>query len=243
MTNLPYYRIIRPHYNDYFGYEYIINSDYCPERLSLVHSYHILQNDLKKIFDYVDPHDKNLNTFSHRMYELILRACTEFEANCKGILKANGYGKTHLNIKDYFKINIASKLSEYEIKINVWSPKPLIIKPFEDWKNATYNELSWYQKYNEVKHNRSADFEKANFTTLIYSMAGLYALLSSQFFDQVFQQYQNNIMTAPSSDGFRSTENSLFAVKYPKTFPVSENYEMWNSNGKSLKRSYRQYEF
>jgi len=68
--------------------------------------------------------DGNQNVYSHRLYEMLLRTCTEFENNCKGILKDNGYVSQNLNIKDYYKINAASKLNEYEIKLNVWSPCP-----------------------------------------------------------------------------------------------------------------------
>ena len=47
--------------------------------------------DLNEIFDFVEPSNDNTSVYSHRIYELLLRAATEFESNCKGILKANGY--------------------------------------------------------------------------------------------------------------------------------------------------------
>lgn len=40
------------------------------------------------------------NVFSHKIYELFLKVCTEFESNCRGILKAND--KKCEDIKDYF---------------------------------------------------------------------------------------------------------------------------------------------
>jgi hypothetical protein len=33
--------------------------------------------------DYVEPADQNLNTYSFRIHELLMRACIEVEANCK----------------------------------------------------------------------------------------------------------------------------------------------------------------
>ena len=61
--------------------------------------------DLNALYDYIEPSDDNLGVFSHRIYELLLRAATEFEANCKGILKAKGYSKPENEwyVKDYLK--------------------------------------------------------------------------------------------------------------------------------------------
>lgn len=81
------------------------------EMNSLVTTARLIIRDLYEVFNYVEPDDANSSVFSHRLYELLLRACTEFEANCKGILEANGYvkpGGGNLNIQDYFKIEAAT---------------------------------------------------------------------------------------------------------------------------------------
>jgi hypothetical protein len=54
---------------------------------------------------YVEPADKNLECYSYRIHALLLRACIELEANCKAILKENGYSKGgNWKIDDYKKI-------------------------------------------------------------------------------------------------------------------------------------------
>ena len=50
---------------------------------SLITTAHLIVCDLYEVFDYVEPHDDNMDIYSHRIYELFLRTATEFESNCK----------------------------------------------------------------------------------------------------------------------------------------------------------------
>ena len=221
----PFKRILRPLKIDSvnFGDDHIIDRRYCSERSQLVHAYHILENDFKKLFDYIELHENNKTTFSHRTYELILRTCTEFESNCKGILEDNGYKSTgNLNITDYFKINKASKLNEYIVRLNVWSPDPLIIIPFKEWSGTEFTSLTWYKNYNKVKHNRNANFVMASLENLISCMAGLYVVLASQFAHHIFSPYQITGSYLMDDDGFISTDTSIFSIKQPATWNSSE---------------------
>ena len=61
-----------------------------------------------------------------------------FDINASCI--ANGYTKNgNLDIKDYFKIEKAMKLSEYEIYLDIWRPERKKIKPFEQWNTSHKN--------------------------------------------------------------------------------------------------------
>src|SRR3990167_10206729 len=91
----PYFRICRP--DTWGNYDlpneayYPLDSRYASDRTNLVRAYHLLEQDLIRIFEYVEPTDANLQTYSHQLYALLLRACTEFESNARAILQANGY--------------------------------------------------------------------------------------------------------------------------------------------------------
>lgn len=78
--------------------------------------------DLQELFDYVEPADKNLECFSYRIHALLLRACVEVEANCKAILKENGYWKAKdMNMNDdYRKIDSTHMLSSYQVRVPNW---------------------------------------------------------------------------------------------------------------------------
>jgi len=222
----PFKRILRPVDSSFenFGHDHIIDSRYCSEKFQLIHAYHILEKDFKNLFDFIELNDLNKNTFSHRIYELILRACTEFETNCKGILNDNGYTSTNsnLNITDYFNINTASKLNEYEVRLNVWTPNALLINPFDSWNSGTYTPLDWYQKYNQAKHDRNNNFHLASLETLVKCMAGLFVILGSQFAHQIFSPYQITEMYSNDDNGFLSTDSSIFSIKFPTNWSQTD---------------------
>ena len=46
-----------------------------------------MQNDLVRLFEFIEPADENLSTYSYRTHELLIRSCIEAEANFKAILK------------------------------------------------------------------------------------------------------------------------------------------------------------
>lgn len=103
----PFFRIARSQLNGSYDWEYMLDPRYASDRSMLCRAYHLIESDIKKLFEYIEPCDLNKTCFSHRTFELLLRTCTEVETNCKQILWANGYSKRdHLKMDlDYWKIN------------------------------------------------------------------------------------------------------------------------------------------
>lgn len=228
----PFHRIIRPftdHHYDNSGNpkdEYYLYNEYAPDRSTLVRAYHIMETDLIELFDHIEPCDDNLSTYSHRTYELLLRASTEFEANCKSILTANGYTAPpgrDLNITDYHKINRAARLSEYRVTLDAWNPKRKVFEPFKDWNSGA--TLGWYKSYNTVKHNRSAEFRKANLETVMASVTGLLVILFSQFYINAFDPYRQIEGYSIDDDGAIGVDLSIFQVIPPSTWASDELYD------------------
>lgn len=212
----PYFGIAR--FNSENGNRYTRHKKYAPDRLHRISAYHLLERDLKVLFEYIDPNTQNDSSFSLRTYELFLRAATEFESNAKAILLANGYKKTgNLNMGDYRKLEKATKLSEYIVRLNCTSPERNF-QPFQVW--AGEDRVKWYQDYNDVKHDRSVNFEKANMANVIESVAAVFAILYAQFEDSAFDPYQDTESYFGFEDGFYSKDERLFAVK---------PYEGWGS--------------
>jgi hypothetical protein len=146
----PFRRIIRPFTDgDYIHGDddeqiYILSNDYASDRSMFIRAYNLIERDVLRLFEYIEPCDANLATYSHRTYELLIRASTEFETNCKGILYDNGYIKPtggNLNIMDYYKIDKASRLSEYRVTLDTWFPRGQVFEPFKDW--IADHSLAW----------------------------------------------------------------------------------------------------
>lgn len=237
----PYHRLWRPlrGYNPLRGpwfdgalsptLDYLADNSFANqlEMQSLLTTAHLIIRDLYEIFNYVEPNDTNLSTFSHRIYELLLRAATEFESNCKGVLDANGYvAAGNMNITDYFKIASVQRLSEYKVTFDRWA-QPHEFQPFAAWNTATYAPLPWYQGYNHVKHNRFTNFDEANIDNLMNAVSGLLCILHAQLGENMQSTcFQGISMTQESED---KVITGSFTIIAP-TFPEIEQYEfIWET--------------
>ena len=198
------------------------------EMKSLVTTTHLIVRDLYELFDYVEPCDANLSVYSHRIYELFLRTATEFESNCKGILKANGYTRhdKDMSIKDYFKIAPVAKLPEYKVTFQRWSTIHEF-SPFFTWNTASYAPLPWYQGYNNVKHDRYNNFSQASFENLMNAISGLLCILHAQIGSNMINACFEGFGSAQQNQV--EVQTDTFVIKSP-AFMISEYYDFtWDA--------------
>jgi hypothetical protein len=120
----PYRRTARPFINGNYPWgrrTYIRHRRFAQDPTMYVRGFRLLQNDLERLFEYIEPGDDNLKCYSFRVYEMLLRACVEVEANCKAILRENDYpAKKQWTMHDYSKINSSHNLSSFEVKLPYW---------------------------------------------------------------------------------------------------------------------------
>ena len=143
----------------------------------------LLLQKLINIFTYIEPANCNLSCYGHRIRELIILASTEFENQCRNILRANNIspqGKDYMS-KDFVKLNALAHLTEYEIMFKPFANlRPF--KPFDNWNEERPTQsLVWYDKYNRVKHDRTNDFSAASLETALNAIAANIILYSVQF--------------------------------------------------------------
>lgn len=240
----PYYRIIRVTKDTGFC-DWVSDERYSDDRYELCHAYKIIEQDLKKLFEYINPSDSNRKTYSHRLFDLFLRSSTEFENNCKKILRANGYTKrrgARWDINDYKRLDSANRISQYKIKLNVWYPKPKIIQPLKSW-GSKGKSLKWYQDYNKVKHNRHSMFSLANLDNVLNATASVFCVLFSQFHVCAFNPYRTQESYGGEEGGYISTDYSLFSIKPFENWKKREEYNFDWRNLKSTKKPFNQYPF
>ena len=238
----PYYRIYRPGlHRDTFnnpteGYER--DALFLPEaeKKSMIMAARLIIDDFERLFEFIEPHTSNENVFSHRIYELLLRTCTEVESCCKGILIANGHSAKDMN--DYKKIEQATHLSGYTVRYSNWFPSPYFVQPFAGW--ATGGSLSWYKAYNDVKHNRWQNFALANLKNLLEAISGLLCVIHAQIGDAVQHVFESNIYF--SADDAVDVSVRSFTIT-PYQLPDSEKYDFDWDNLKTDPNRFQRFQF
>lgn len=217
----PFKRTFRPN-NAIQPRTYLHDEDYAKDKNHYIRSYLIIQEDLKKILEFVEPCNKNLNSYSLRIQELFLRTCVEVESNFNAILLDNNYkSKKQLTIHDFFKVNKTHYLSDYKVYFPFWDQGKKVFRPFRDFKKGHF--LSWYSAHQKVKHDKYRNFHHANLKNLINSVCGLLVLLSSQFY--IFDFMTGSFMWL-ESDLKKPTDalGGFFSIQFPN-WPKKSLYE------------------
>jgi hypothetical protein len=203
---------------------YVRHPQFAAEPEHYIRAFEVIQKDLMELFDFIEPSDTNLQCYSYRVHELFMRTCIEIEANFKAILTENGYARSgDWNMTDYQKCEASHLLSSYEIKLPVWRGAQHTRRPFANW--MTGGSLSWYQDYNAAKHSRHGNFERANFSNLLDSLAALVAVLSAQFWTENFSPSSGFLALEGSRDGLAEAIGGYFRVKFPQNWPINQRYD------------------
>ena len=71
------------------------------------------------------------------------------------------------------------------------------LQPFMNWSISPYKSPDWWSVYNDVKHNRNAEFVNANLKNVLNSLAGLYIL--NQYLVKKIADEQGNQFDVPNS--------------------------------------------
>lgn len=104
---------------------------------------------------------------------MLLSIGAEVDSVAKELCLKKDPNSTLRNIKDYEKIilqyipnihQVSICFSRYNIKITPWS----------SWNNS--ESPIWWQQHNDVKHERSSNYEKANLGNVLSGLAGLFCL-------------------------------------------------------------------
>jgi hypothetical protein len=234
----PYKRTVRMLANNTYRrdghWQYLLHPEFASDPQHYIRAFLLIQEDLLKLFEYVEPCDENADTISLRIQELLTRVCIEIEANFTAILKENTYTNSgNWNLKnDYSLIEFTHKLSVYKVKFPVWRGGKHTYSPFANWAtkpNKNWHALNWYQAYNKSKHDRHLHFDKATFDTLLNAVSGLIVLLSAQFMSE---SYSPNSKSMGISGNYSYDYNpemetaigEYFRVQFPSDWDESEKY-------------------
>lgn len=126
----------------------------------------VLIQKLQEVLLYVEPSKICLDTYSHKLRELLILACTDFECS----MKSYNFGNNE-RTSDYIKILELTDLKKYKVELAGYSEK-FESRPFLKWdcKEPT-KSLPWYDAYNNTKHNRTDAFHLATLKNCIDSIS------------------------------------------------------------------------
>jgi hypothetical protein len=225
----PYYLTIRQFkdgdYSEGGRSRFVEHKAYSTDPSSYTRPFMLIQKDIVSLFEYVEPAQQNLATYSLRTFELLLRTCTEVEANLKAIIRANNYSvpERRWDITHYYKVQLSHFLSDYQIKLPYWKGYGQIRKPFSQWTNS-YQTLDWYDAYNKSKHDRVLNLHKANLENLIDAFSALATLLAAQYYIYDFTP-NNDYLTVEDTDEFEGGIGGYLRIAFPSKVPISKRYE------------------
>ena len=184
----------------------------------------LIIDDLRELFEYVEPSDINLATYSFRIHSLFVRTCIEIEANFKAILLENGYCNNDgrkLNICDYMRLEHTHFLSDFAIIYPHWNGENSKRHPFKEFRKGA--SPKWYKSYNAVKHDRKETFIQANLSNLTDSIAALAVILAAQFGPNNFER-GSVVLSLGSNDPYENSPTGYLRVEYPKSIQEEDRY-------------------
>ncbi len=127
----------------------------------------ILVQKLQEILLFVEPSRNCLQTYSHKIKELLILACTEIENS----FKTYNFGKNE-RTTDYVKILNYIDLSKHKVSLIGYADE-FKSCPFENWNNREPTKsLPWYEAYTKIKHNSDENF---HFATLKHCLNAVMA--------------------------------------------------------------------
>jgi hypothetical protein len=141
----------------------------------------ILLTKMEDVFETVEPGQSNLQTYGHKIRELLLLAAMEVEASWAAVLKANNYPKGRFSTNDYVKLLRPMLLDSFKLTLRSY-PKFAAIVPFNGWNaQSPTKSLDWYDAYNQTKHDREAHLDAATLGRAVNAVGAAAVMFYAQF--------------------------------------------------------------
>lgn len=146
-----------------------------------------LDKDVSSILRYIELDERNFKTFSIENVRLLLVISSEVEIVCKQLCQKinNDESVNHYDLPGLIEIMLGEFPKIHDTVINVPRAR-LNIKPWEDisktyvddnTKKEVIRSPPWWQAYNNVKHQRHQNYERANLRNVLYALPGLFTTL------------------------------------------------------------------
>lgn len=130
-----------------------------------------LEEDIDRIFRYIEPSEHNFLVFSVELTRLYLAICSEVDVILKAYCSLLKNECKASNINEYAEI-VASLNKGIATQTALLQRSEILFTPFSEWENQL--PLTWWKKHNGVKHNRGMNFKDANLGNVLTAFSALY---------------------------------------------------------------------
>jgi hypothetical protein len=148
--------------------------------------YKNLEKELIELSNFIHIDDKQLNIYSIKIAELLLRTAVEIESISKTLYFQNGGTKLD-DINLFFDTDCLDlletkwQLSKKQVQVSAPNfyfsiTENQILTPLKKANKRGASSSDWQKAYQAIKHNRVTSLSKANLKNLIRSMGALYIL-------------------------------------------------------------------
>ena len=176
--------------------------------------------------------DHQLNTYSYKISELILRAAIEIESISKELyLREGGKDKRNLTYDDALKeLDKKWNLKKKMVKISSTNIhiSDMTLKPFSKILNPRNRKMHyrWNISYQNIKHDRGKYIKEASIQNLLYILAALF-VLNLYYNDEEFNLEKDN-----SGQSLYSKLNTvLFAVSIHRNQGINQYHNQNRRDG------------
>lgn len=199
----------------------------------------IYQNIEKEIIDLSNSihfDDDQLEIYSMKIAELIIRTVVEIESISKELYFSNGGEKENDN-NLYFDTDCLNllenkwSLSKKEIILsstNFHFTNFKVITPLKKSNKRGSSSSNWQKAYQGIKHNRALNFKKANIKNLLEATASLF-LLNVYYKNENYKLekdlFANKFDLNQGSNIFSIKLNYYNMVRFDGKYPKNDNFE------------------
>ncbi len=135
--------------------------------------YLLIEKEFINTSEYVSLDTDNFDTYSPIYLKLILEIGSEIDNVFKEICCLRRKAK----IGDYVKTVLAKYPSITGQSVSV-KDSNIVVRPFDGWNSTQPSQsLTFWEKYNNIKHERIINYKHASLSTSIHSLGGLFILL------------------------------------------------------------------
>lgn len=163
----------------------------------------LLEKELVEALDYVELNTNNYATTSIVFSKLLLSIGAEIDnvfRECSGLS-----GRSSIEHYYNFIINKYPAIVNQQVKVK---DTTIVLKPYDGWNGSQpAQSLNFWQKYNELKHDRVLNAQNASLETVLNALASLFVMELYRF-DDIYRTHGDTFTNMPNDE----LESKLFVL-------------------------------